>query len=403
VRIAIVSHTSRHAGGVETYLGMIAPELQRRGHAVSCWFEGDEGPSGPLLAPDSGVPAWTCGSDRAEWIEALRTWRPDVLYVHGLGSPELEHEVLSVAPAAFFAHSYYGTCISGTRLHRLPSDAICTREFGVGCLAQYFPRRCGGLSPVTMVRQFNVQRSRRELLHRYRYILVHASHMAAVYEGHGFHNIRSIGYPARPAQVSRTREPHMPWRVLYLGRFEPTKGADLALAGAEIAAEELKVPLHLQMSGAGTQATWLRGEAKRATERSRHLSVAITDWLNPDAVGHTLSACDLLLVPSRWPEPFGLSGIEAGMYGVPSVAFDAGGIRDWLVDGKNGRLVPGPPEARPFGRAIAACLRDSTRLAEMRKAAVDQAQRFTMARHVPRLESVFEEMLAAEHSEAAAR
>jgi len=53
----------------------------------------------------------------------------------------------------------------------------------------------------------------------------------------------------------------------------------------------------------------------------------------------TLQA-SVLVVSSVWPEPFGLVGPEALSYGVPVVAFDAGGIREWLIDGENGFLVP---------------------------------------------------------------
>src|SRR5206468_9555238 len=50
--------------------------------------------------------------------------------------------------------------------------------------------------------------------------------------------------------------------------------------------------------------------------------------------------CSLVVMSSVWPEPFGMAGIEAMRYGLPVVAFDAGGIREWLLDGHNGYLVP---------------------------------------------------------------
>jgi glycosyltransferase involved in cell wall biosynthesis len=45
-------------------------------------------------------------------------------------------------------------------------------------------------------------------------------------------------------------------------------------------------------------------------------------------------------MPSVWPEPFGMAGPEAMRYGIPVVAFNAGGIREWLHDGENGFLAP---------------------------------------------------------------
>jgi glycosyltransferase involved in cell wall biosynthesis len=403
VRIAIVSHTSRRAGGVETYLASIAPELRRHGHEVGCWFETDDGPADPLLGNDSDVPSWTVGEDAASWTESLRNWRPDVLYVHGLRSPALESAVLDVAPAIFFAHSYHGTCISGHRLHRFPSDSICTREFGPACLAHYLPRRCGGLSPLTMLRQYNVQRARLEGLHRYRYIAVHAAQMASVYRQHGFENIRVISFPVAPLTGTRTRPGGLPWRLLYLGRFEKTKGADLALASAALAAAELDVPVHLQMSGAGTLERWLHVEAQRAMNRSPRLTVTITGWLDADASHQALEDTNLLLVPSRWPEPFGLVGLEAGTHGVPSIGFDAGGIRDWLTDGLNGRLVAGPPDVARFAGAIVECLRNPDQLLRMGEGARAIAQRFTMQDHLSRLERVLEDACAANTREALVR
>ena len=79
---------------------------------------------------------------------------------------------------------------------------------------------------------------------------------------------------------------------------------------------------------------------------------------------------DLLVVPSTWPEPFGLIGPEAGLHRLPAAAFAVGGIPEWLSDGVNGRLAPGdPPSAAGLARAIVECVRDPAELARLRNGA----------------------------------
>jgi glycosyltransferase involved in cell wall biosynthesis len=47
----------------------------------------------------------------------------------------------------------------------------------------------------------------------------------------------------------------------------------------------------------------------------------------------------MVVMPSMIPESFGLVGIEAMACGRPVIAFDSGGISDWLMDGETGLLV----------------------------------------------------------------
>src|SRR5256885_5474959 len=51
-----------------------------------------------------------------------------------LMEPELEAEMLKVAPAVFFAHAYYGTCISGSKTFKFPNPMPCHRRFGWQCM-----------------------------------------------------------------------------------------------------------------------------------------------------------------------------------------------------------------------------------------------------------------------------
>jgi hypothetical protein len=114
------------------------------------------------------------GVDRA--LSGLHEWPPDLLFSHGLLDPEIEARTLHIAPAVFLAHAYYGTCISGAKMFKSPTNTPCSRTFGWPCLVNYYPRRCGGWSPITMVRDFRHQGQRLELLSRYKAIVTLSSH-----------------------------------------------------------------------------------------------------------------------------------------------------------------------------------------------------------------------------------
>jgi glycosyltransferase involved in cell wall biosynthesis len=81
----------------------------------------------------------------------------------------------------------------------------------------------------------------------------------------------------------------------------------------------------------------------------------------------------LLVVPSRWPEPFGMVGIEAMARGRPVVAFANGGIPDWLDHGTTGFLVPAA-DVRGMASVIQRLLDDATLAAQMGQAAVRHVQ-----------------------------
>ena len=100
------------------------------------------------------------------------------------------------------------------------------------------------------------------------------------------------------------------------------------------------------------------------------------------------------LMPSLWPEPFGLSGLDAAALGRPSIAFDVGGIREWLADGVNGRLVAPAEGDTGFARAIASLLDNPPECARLGQNALDVSRRMSLSAHVERLEAVLQRAAA---------
>ena len=132
-------------------------------------------------------------------------------------------------------------------------------------------------------------------------------------------------------------------------------------------------------------------ERQAAQLQNQKLAIEFAGWAERREIEALLESCALLVVPSLWPEPFGLVGPEAGLSGVPVAAFAVGGIPDWLINGVNGFLAPGdPPTADGLAQAIINCLKDPVTHARLRRGAKEVAQQFNIKNHLVALQEVFD-------------
>ena len=395
MRILIVTSRRAIVGGVETYLRELLPALAERGYALALLYEHDAQLGQPTI--DDGIaemPRWRV--DDAAYAEAS-AWQPDLCFVNGLDSPQAEEELLRRFPCVMFAHNYHGTCVSGAKCCAFPRAQPCERVFGAACLGWYLPRRCGGLNALTMMRQYRIERRRLDLLPRYRAILVASQHMRAEYARHGAAPERLHVVPLFPPGVTPDRE----WaanspsqgRVLLAGRLAKLKGGRYLVAALAEASRMLKRTLTLVVAGDGPERTRLERMAQRL-----NVPAEFHGWVDRPAMVRLMRSADLLAVPSIWPEPFGLVGLEAACVGLPAAGFAVGGITDWLQPGETGELAPGnPPTVAGLADAIVRALADPERLEQLRKGAWRRAALFTQDRHVALLESVWRD--AVPHSE----
>jgi glycosyltransferase involved in cell wall biosynthesis len=146
-------------------------------------------------------------------------------------------------------------------------------------------------------------------------------------------------------------------RLLYLGRLEPRKRPDLAVAALRAA----RVPASLVIAGEGPLADQLAGDGVRLVGR-----------VSEEDKWRLYDSADVLLFGSTM-EGFGLVVAEAQSRGVPVIAAAGTATREALADGESGLLAAPEPEA--FGAAIRA-LADEERRAAMSARARELARRF---------------------------
>ena len=384
MRILVATHHASRVAGAEMYADTVIAAFTGRGHDVALITEqrAVEG-----REPIRGAHVQWCASGKSEatTLQAARAWRPEIVFVQGLASVRLERSLTRMAPAVLFEHSYAGLCISGSRTWQADGTE-CPRVLGPGCLGLYFPHRCGGRSPVTMVREYRRQRARQQLHSTYRAIIVASRHVAEVVAASGCGGrVQIVPPPSLPPLRATPRTLGTPLRVVYAGRLEPLKGVHLVADAAHVAAARLGRPIELRIAGDGPLRPLLEQQSRQT---SSGVLMLLHGWQTASQRDHLLASADLLVFPSLWPEPFGLVGLEAARFGVPAVAFASGGVPEWLHHGVNGFLAI-ERTAMSLGESISAALEHEGTYARLSAGALEGTRGMTPDAHVARLERIF--------------
>jgi glycosyltransferase involved in cell wall biosynthesis len=95
----------------------------------------------------------------------------------------------------------------------------------------------------------------------------------------------------------------------------------------------------------------------------------------------------VLVVPSRWPEPFGMIGVEAMRRGRVTVGAAHGGIPEWLADGVTG-VTFRPGDVADLARATRDALRVETYGSRAERAVAKAREDLGFAGMVERIETI---------------
>jgi glycosyltransferase involved in cell wall biosynthesis len=183
--------------------------------------------------------------------------------------------------------------------------------------------------------------------------------------------------------------------VLFAGRISQEKGPDVL---AEAARWLDPSRFHLLFVG-----EWSRGDAKtsarvryawRLEEQLRAVPHTVFDTFAPSDMHSVYGLGDLVVIPSRFEEPFSMVAIEAMACGVPVLAFRRGGMAEYLVDGENALVVDPEASAKELAHSIIRAAQNPSSLAEMAGCARDMVERrFTWDRVVAETERFYDSLL----------
>jgi glycosyltransferase involved in cell wall biosynthesis len=191
-------------------------------------------------------------------------------------------------------------------------------------------------------------------------------------------------YPGIDASVfSGTRNPHEGIVIGTACRLEPVKGVIHLLEALAMLAGEFS-GLRLEIAGDGSLRSRLEQENKRLGIANR---VSFLGWR--DDLSAVMTGWDIFAMPSL-DEGLPIAGLEAMAAGLPVVASAVGGLRELVVDGETGWLVPAA-EAPELARRLRELIRDKQIREAMGRAGRQRVLReFSVARMVDQTVAVYD-------------
>lgn len=388
MRLLYVHECFGALGGAEANAHITAGALLERGHDI-----------GLIHGPGTGnnERAWdnTFGSRfplatrrTAECVErALSEFRPDAIYVHKMPDLSvLERLVTSGRPLVRMVHDHDIYCMRSYRYNYF-TRRICTRPFSAYCVfpcGAFLVRNRQGRIPVRFV-NYQAKRREIELNRQFHRMVVVTEYMKKELIRNGFDAEKIEVHPPIPRMGDPSIRSAFSERnlILFAGQIIRGKGVDILLRSLA----QLSAPFECIILGDGNDRPRCERLCRKLGLQNR---VRFAGFVSQDELKDYYRDCSVVAISSVWPEPIATIGLEVMRYGLPVVAFDAGGIRDWLIDGYNGFLVPWMDRAQYAARldqllcnkALARELGENGReLSE---------QKYNFPSYIARLEDLFE-------------
>jgi glycosyltransferase involved in cell wall biosynthesis len=386
MKLLFVHHKLGEFGGAEANIQLTAAELERRGHSSALLYcRGTGRDEGTWRKPfhDSFLLPAMGQSEAAQAV--LERFQPDAIYLHNLENLDvLEALLRAPVPVVRMVHDHSLYCMRSYKYNYFTRH-ICTRPASWRCVFPCLASIARGEPGGRPLRWVSYARKRREIRLNQQCAchIVYSQYLKDELVRNGFDPARiQIFVPLRVPGDDETESNFSDRNIiLFAGQLIRGKGVDALL----LALAQVRVPFTAIILGDGNQ----RAACERLSAR-----LGLTDRVQfrgyvPHAeLRQYYREATVFAFSSLWPEPFGMAGPEAMCHGIPVVAFDAGGVREWLHDGYNGYLAPWNDTAT-FAARLEELLTNKARARQLGRQALDWVQRYDAPRQVAMLESIF--------------
>ncbi|MGO6686258.1 glycosyltransferase family 4 protein [Rhizobium leguminosarum] len=244
------------------------------------------------------VANWIAANDTANTVYHVHGW-------HQILSPAIFRALLPVARrCVVHAHDFFTACPNGAFFDYQAQEICLRRPLGGSCIATACDKRSYSHKLWRAARGSNILRLLKDRADFGRIILLHEK-MASFLVGAGYRpeRLTTIRNPVAPLSIKRI-EAETNDEFVFIGRLDEEKGIEDAVAATRKAGVRLCVigdgPLMPLVAASGDH-------------------VRAVGWQSHAEIGPTIRKARALLMPSRYPEPFGLVAIEAARSGLPVI------------------------------------------------------------------------------------
>jgi len=326
MHILWINNKASLGGGAEQYIYNTVQHLKEKGITSSLLYDPNNEVSSEFLDMFEMSFPLVCAK------EQIKNINPDVIYIHQLDNFEFYEDILqSNAKKIRFYHDHKLFCLREHKYTTLGKKP-CTCKTGLNCYSclGFINKTDDGFKIASLAKLKKLQNINSKLDG----FIVASDYMKEHLKLHDFDEEKielnplyvneNINYKH---DVNFTKSK----TLLFVGQLLMGKGLDTLIR----AMKDIDESYHLNIIGTGKQEQEFKEYSKELN--LSHRINFLGHIKHENLVEHYQSAY-CLVVPSRTPETFNLTGVEALKAGLPVIASNVGGMTQWLRDGINGLL-----------------------------------------------------------------
>lgn len=323
-------------GGAGVHVEYLSRELAKKIEVeVHCWGEQHSDQAGMHVR---GALPWneiTNGTD-GKFKTALEAFSLNLLQVKALAGVDVAHtHTWYAAMAGFLAKKLYGIPFVLTTHSLEPLRAWKAEQLGSGYAMSAWMERTAILNADAVIAVSNGTRD--DILRVYPVV---PERIHVIYNGIDLDEYRRTS----DASALKTYgvEPAIPY-ILFVGRITRQKGVTHLVDALRYLPSGVQVVLCAGAPDTPEIASEMRQKVDEVRKTHPHV-IWIEKMISKPEVIQLYSHARVFCCPSVY-EPFGIINLEAMSCGAPVVASATGGIKEVVVDGETGYLVPFKPDA----------------------------------------------------------